>query len=59
LGAARGGYRHIDSFAAQGPNFSIVEDFAGKVLAQRHIIAYGDQRAALTDLCRVLGIEVV
>ena len=36
-----------------------VEDFAQKVLAQHYIIAYGDQRGALEDLCRLLGIEVV
>jgi L-fucose isomerase-like protein len=36
-----------------------VEDFAGKVLAQHYIIAYGDQRAALSDLCGLLGVDVV
>jgi L-fucose isomerase-like protein len=36
-----------------------VEDFAQKVLAQHYIIAYGDQRAALEDLCRLLRIDVV
>jgi hypothetical protein len=36
-----------------------VEDFAQKVLAQHYIIAYGDQRAALTDLCLLLGIEAI
>jgi L-fucose isomerase-like protein len=36
-----------------------VEDFAHKVLAQHYIIAYGDHRAVLADLCSVLGIEAV
>jgi L-fucose isomerase-like protein len=36
-----------------------VEDFAQKVLAQHYIIAYGDQRASLEDLCRLLGVDVV
>jgi L-fucose isomerase-like protein len=36
-----------------------VEDFAQKVLAQHYIIAHGDQRAVLEDLCRLLGMEVV
>jgi len=35
------------------------EAFAQKVLSQHYIVAYGDQRTALTDLCRLLGIEVV
>jgi len=36
-----------------------VDDFAQKVLGQHYILAYGDQRASLTDLCRLLGIEVI
>jgi L-fucose isomerase-like protein len=36
-----------------------VADFAQKVLAQHYIIAYGDQRAALQDLCGLLGVAVV
>ena len=48
---------HLPSieFITDGPT----EAFAQKVLSQHYIIAYGDQRAALTDLCRLLGIEVV
>lgn len=36
-----------------------VPDFAAKVLGQHYILAHGDQRPALTDLCRLLRIEVV
>jgi L-fucose isomerase-like protein len=36
-----------------------VDDFAQKVLGQHYILAHGDQRARLVDLCRLLGIEVV
>jgi len=36
-----------------------VDDFAQKVLGQHYIMAYGDHRQQLADLCRVLGIEVV
>jgi L-fucose isomerase-like protein len=36
-----------------------VEDFAQKVLAQHYIVAYGDYRNQLIDLCRLLGIEVI
>jgi len=36
-----------------------VEDFAQKVLAQHYIIAYGDHRNQIIDLCRLLGIEVI
>jgi L-fucose isomerase-like protein len=36
-----------------------VDDFAQKVLGQHYIIAYGDQRGRLTDLCELLGIEVI
>jgi L-fucose isomerase-like protein len=36
-----------------------VPDFAQKVLAQHYIIAYGDYRDQLVDLCWLLGIEVI
>lgn len=36
-----------------------VEDLAQKVLGQHYILAYGDHRALLTDLCHLLGIEVI
>ena len=36
-----------------------VDDFAQKVLGQHYILAYGDQRAQLADLCKLLGIEVI
>ncbi|PWH20964.1 MAG: hypothetical protein DDG58_00005 [Ardenticatenia bacterium] len=36
-----------------------VEEFAQRVLGQHYIIAYGDHRQQLTDLCYLLGIEVV
>jgi len=36
-----------------------VEDFAQKVMGQHYIIAYGDHRQQLTDLCRMLDIEVI
>jgi len=36
-----------------------VEDFAQKVLSQHYIVAYGDHRNQLIDLCRLLGIEVI
>jgi L-fucose isomerase-like protein len=36
-----------------------VEDFAQKVLSQHYIIAYGDHRSQLLDLCRLLSIEVI
>jgi L-fucose isomerase-like protein len=48
---------HLPSieFITDGPT----EAFAQKVLSQHYIIAHGDQRTALTDFCRLLGIEVV
>jgi L-fucose isomerase-like protein len=48
---------HLPSveFITDGP----MEAFAQKVLSQHYIIAYGDHRSALADLCRLLGIEVV
>jgi L-fucose isomerase-like protein len=36
-----------------------VGDFAEKVLSQHYIIAYGEHRNQLIDLCRLLGIEVI
>ena len=36
-----------------------VGDFASKVLGQHYILAHGDQRRALSDLCELLGVEVV
>ena len=36
-----------------------VDDFAQKILGQHYILAYGDQRAQLVDLCRLLGVEVI
>jgi L-fucose isomerase-like protein len=38
---------------------SPVSDFAQKVLGQHYIIAYGDYREQLQDLCRLLGVEVI
>jgi hypothetical protein len=50
--------------APQLPSLEIVpdapvDDFAQKVLGQHYILAYGNQRPALVDLCRLLGIEVI
>jgi L-fucose isomerase-like protein len=36
-----------------------VKEFAGKVLGQHYIVAYGDQRDRLEGLCALLGIEVI
>jgi L-fucose isomerase-like protein len=36
-----------------------VPDFAQKVLSQHYIIAYGDHREQLIDLCWLLGVEVI
>jgi L-fucose isomerase-like protein len=36
-----------------------VESFAQEVLSQHYIIAYGDCRAQLVDLCRLLAIDVI
>lgn len=36
-----------------------VEDFAQKVMCQHYIIAYGDQVEKVTNLCKILGIEVI
>lgn len=38
---------------------SSIEEFAEKVLSEHYIIAYGDHRRELIDLCKLLGIEVV
>ena len=38
---------------------SDVEDFADKVMCQHYIISYGDNRGLITDLCAILGIEVI
>ncbi len=38
---------------------SPVADFAQKVLGQHYILAYGDQRDRLYELCRLLGIDTV
>ena len=35
-----------------------VERFAENVACQHYIITYGDNRAAIRDLCKILGIEV-
>jgi hypothetical protein len=36
-----------------------VDEFAQKVYGQHYIIAYGDHRRELKDLCGLLGIQVV
>jgi L-fucose isomerase-like protein len=36
-----------------------VDEFAQRVFGQHYIIAYGDQRQQLADLCQLLGIEVI
>jgi L-fucose isomerase-like protein len=36
-----------------------VKDFARKVLGQHYILAYGDCRGQIVDLCELLGIEVI
>jgi L-fucose isomerase-like protein len=36
-----------------------VEEFAEKVLGQHYILAYGDCKAQLQSLCRLLDIEVI
>ena len=38
---------------------SSVEEFAQQVLGQHYILAYGDLRAQLKDLCKLLGVEVI
>jgi L-fucose isomerase-like protein len=36
-----------------------VEPFIQQVLSQHYIISYGDNTAALADLCRILGVEIM
>jgi hypothetical protein len=36
-----------------------VDEFAQQVFGQHYIIAYGDHRQKIVDLCQVLGIKVV
>jgi len=36
-----------------------VEEFAGNVMSQHYIVAYGDVTGEMTDLCALLGIEVL
>jgi L-fucose isomerase-like protein len=36
-----------------------VEDFVQKVMSQHYIIAYGDHRAVLKDLCSILDVAVI
>ena len=36
-----------------------VPRFADHVACQHYIITFGDNRAAIRDLCRILGIEVL
>lgn len=36
-----------------------VEDFTQKVMCQHYIISYGDNREAMTNLCNMLGIEII
>jgi len=38
---------------------SPVDEFAQKVLGQHYIIAYGDHRQQLVDLCHMLGIDTM
>ena len=38
---------------------SPVDEFAQRVLGQHYILAYGDHRQPLSDLCKLLGIEVI
>ena len=36
-----------------------VEDFADKVMAQHYFITYGDNTAAIRELCKLMGIEII
>jgi len=36
-----------------------VEEFAQKVASQHYIVAYGDQREKIEDLCKILSIDLV
>jgi L-fucose isomerase-like protein len=50
--------------APQLPSLEIVIDgpvdqFVQKVLGQHYILSYGDNREAMVDLCKLLGVEVL
>jgi L-fucose isomerase-like protein len=50
--------------APQLPSLEIIldggmDEFAAKVLGQHYILAYGDHRQEIVDLCRLLGVEVI
>jgi L-fucose isomerase-like protein len=50
--------------APQLPSLEVIpdtsmEDFTQKVMGQHYILAYGNHRQQLTDLCRLLGIDVI
>ena len=50
--------------APQLPSLEVVfdtpaHDFISKVMAQHYILAYGDHRAKLHDLCSILGIRAI
>jgi L-fucose isomerase-like protein len=50
--------------APQLPSLEVILDtpvaeFAEQVLGQHYILAYGDQREQLAELCRLLGIAVI
>lgn len=36
-----------------------VPDFAEKVMCQHYIVSYGDNTEVITDLCNMLGIEII
>ncbi len=36
-----------------------VEAFTQKVMCQHYIISYGDNREAMTNLCNILGVEII
>jgi len=36
-----------------------VKDFAQKVMGQHYILTYGDNTGVLTDICNLLGIEII
>ncbi len=41
------------------PTSCTVEEFAGKVSSQHVLVAYGDHKESLTDLCELLDIKVI
>ena len=41
------------------PDSCTVPEFAKKVSSQHTIVCYGDQKAVLTDLCKLLDIEIL